>query len=55
MCVFAHITVRVDMFGKESRKSSNAMKAYANASISRQYFFDTTYVHLVLGLRRLQK
>ena len=27
------------------------MKAYANGSISRQYFFDTTYFHLLLGLR----
>ena len=27
----------------ESRQSSNTMKAYANGSISHQYFFDTTY------------
>ena len=35
----------------ESQQSCNTMKAYANGSISRQYFFDTTYFHLLLGLR----
>ena len=39
----------------ESRQSSNTMKAYANGSISRQYFFDTKYFHLLLGLRSFQK
>ena len=33
----------------------NTMKAHANGSISRQYFFDTTYFHLLLGLRSFQK
>ena len=27
------------------------MKAYANGLISRQYFFDKTYFHLLLGLK----
>ena len=31
------------------------MKAYANGSISHQYFFDTNYFHLLLGLRSFQK
>ena len=31
------------------------MKAYANGLISRQYFFDTNYFHLLLGLRSFQK
>ena len=39
----------------ESQQSSNTMKAYANGSISRQYFFDTNYFHLLLGLRSFQK
>ena len=29
----------------KSRRSSETMKAYANGSIWRQYFFDTTYLH----------
>ena len=39
----------------ESRQSSNTMKAYANGSILRQYFFDANYFHLLLGLRSFQK
>ena len=39
----------------ESQQSSNTMKAYANGSISHQYFFDTNYFHLLLGLRSFQK
>ena len=39
----------------ESLQSSNTMKAYANGSISRQYFFDTNYFHLLPGLRSFQK
>ena len=31
------------------------MKAYANWWISRQYFFDANYFHLLLGLRSFQK
>ena len=31
------------------------MKAYANGLISPQYFFDTNYFHLLLGLRSFQK
>ena len=31
------------------------MKAYANGSILCQYFFDTNYFHLLLGLRSFQK
>ena len=39
----------------ESQQSSNTKKAYANGSIYRQYFFDTNYFHLLLGLRSFQK
>ena len=47
---FTHQTVSGHGRNK-SQQSSNTMKAYANGSIFRQYFFDMTYFHLLLGLR----
>ena len=35
----------------KSQRSSNTVKAYVTVSNLRQYFFDTTYFHLLLGLR----
>ena len=38
-----------------SQRSINTMKAYKNELIPRQYFFDTNYFQLLLGLRSFQK
>ena len=38
-----------------SQQSINTMKAYINELIPRQYFFDTNYFQLLLGLRSFQK
>ena len=35
----------------DSRRSSNTMNAYTNGSIPRQYFFDTNYFQLLMGLK----
>ena len=39
----------------ESKGTSNTMKAYPNESILHQYFFDTNYFQLLMGLRSFQK
>ena len=39
----------------DSRWSFNTIKAYTNGSIPRQYFFDTNYFQLLMGLRSFQK
>ena len=55
-CKHLQCTVYQDGHGRnESRQSSNTMKAYANGSILRQYFFDKNYFHLLLGLRSFKK
>jgi hypothetical protein len=38
----------------DSQRSSNTMKAYNNVSILRQYYFDTNYFQLLMGLRSCQ-
>ena len=48
LCTVPSYPVSVHLGGhgrNESRQSSNTMKAYANGSISCQYFFDTNYFH----------
>jgi hypothetical protein len=42
-------------YGGNSRRSSNTMKAHTKGSILRQYFFDTNYFQLLMGLRSFQK
>ena len=47
---------RVDTVGTNRDKVLTLWRhIYANGSISRQYFFDATYFHLLLGLRSFQK
>ena len=43
----SNTVARVDMVGM----NHNEVLTYANVSILHQYFFDTTYFHLLLGLR----
>ena len=49
------IHTRVDMVETNHTKVLSQWRHMANGSISRQYFFDVNYFHLLLGVRSFQK